>query len=108
MDEADTQHNRNKYKYKREALVKLDINEADAQRRFKKVQQQAQQEAQQYVGSVVSYAEQAHINKLREGSNKTYQAEKRATQEHLNRLKKENTNREKAEKRANKNRNIRT
>ena len=80
MDEADTQHNRKKYEYKQEALDKLDINEADAQRRIKQVQQQAQQEAQQYVGSVVNYAEQTHINKLREEKHRTDQAEKRAKQ----------------------------
>ena len=68
-------------------MGKLDINEADAQRRIKQVQQQAQQETQQYVGSVVNYAEQAHMNKLREEKNKTDQAEKRAKQEHLNKPK---------------------
>ena len=46
---------------------------------IKQVQQQAQQEAQQYVGSVVNFAEQAHINKLREDRTKTDHAEKEAT-----------------------------
>ena len=39
------------------------------------VQHQKQQEAQQYVGNVINYAEQAHIDKLREERAKTEQAD---------------------------------
>ena len=45
--------------YKQEALEQLQINTEEAQIRI----QQAQQQARQYVGSVVNYAEQAHIKK---------------------------------------------
>ena len=75
--EADTSHHRKKEEYKQEVPEQLQINEAGAQRRIQQAQQQTQQEARQYVGSVVNYAEQAHINKLREGQSKTEQAEKR-------------------------------
>ena len=69
MTEADTAHDRKKQEYQQEALEQLHINEADAQRRIQQVHQQAQQEAQQYLGSVVKFAEQAHLDKLREQKN---------------------------------------
>ena len=66
MAEGEAAHNRMKEGYKQEALEQLQINTEEAQRPIQQVQQQAQQETRQYVGSVVNYAEQAHINKLGE------------------------------------------
>ena len=61
MAEGEAAHNRMKEGYKQEALEQLQINTEEAQRTIQQVHQQAQQEARQYVGSVVSYAEPAHI-----------------------------------------------
>ena len=87
MAEGEASHNRMKEGYKQEALEQLQINTEEAQIIIQQAQQQAQQEACQYVGSVVNYAEQAHIDKLREGKSKTEQAEKQTkkseTSEHI-------------------------
>ena len=85
MAEGEAPHNRMKEGYKQETLEQLQINTEEAQRRIQQAQQQAQQESRQYVGSVFGYAEQAHINKLREEKPKTEQAEKRTKkQKHQN------------------------
>ena len=59
MAEGEASHNRMKEGYKQGALEQLQTNTEEAQIIIQKAQQQAQQEARQYVGSVVSYAEQA-------------------------------------------------
>ena len=76
MAEGEAEHSRQKEGYKQEFLKQSQINEAEAQQIINQVQHQTQQEAKHYVGSVINYAEQAHINKLREA--KTEQDEKRA------------------------------
>ena len=48
------------------------------QRIINQVKHQTQQEAQHYVGNVINYAEQAHLNKLREERAKTEKDKKRA------------------------------
>ena len=53
------------------------------QRIINQVKHQTQQEAQQYVGNVINFAEQAHLNKLREEKAKTEQEEKRAKRKHM-------------------------
>ena len=80
--EADSEHSREKEGYKQEFLQQSQINEAEAQIIINQVHQQAQQEAQHYVGSVLNYAEQAHIIRLGEervnAEAKADQEEKRA------------------------------
>ena len=62
------------------------INEAEAQTLIYQVHQQAQQDAQQYVGSVINFAEQAHTIRLGEeranAEAKADQEEKRAKREY--------------------------
>ena len=65
MAEAETAHDTMKQEYHREAMEKLHITEAEAQRRTNQVQQQAQQEAQQYAGNIASFAEEQHRIKMR-------------------------------------------
>ena len=65
--EADAEHSRQKEGYKQEIMQQSQINEAKAQIIINQVHQQAQQDAQhaqQYAGSVINFAEQAHIIRL--------------------------------------------
>ena len=89
MAEGEAGHSRKKEGYKQEFLQQSQINEAEAHIIIYQVKHQTQQEAQQYVGNVFYYAEQAHLNKLREERAKTEQDEKRAKREHMNKLKEE-------------------
>ena len=89
MAEGEAEHSRKKEGYKQEFLQQSQINDAEAQRIIYQVKHQAQQEVHQYVGSVVNYAEQAHLNKLREERTKTEQEEKRSKREHMNKLREE-------------------
>ena len=77
MAEGEAEHSRKKEGYKQEFLQQSQINDAEAQGIINQAQQQAQQEAQHIDGSVVNYAEQAHLNKVREEKAKTEQEEKR-------------------------------
>ena len=81
MAQAEAEHSKKKECHKQESLEKAQITEAEAQRQINQAQHQAQQEAKQYVGSVIQYAEQAHIDQLSK--------EKRAKREHMNQLRKE-------------------
>ena len=80
--EADAEHSRQKEGYKQESLQQSQINKAEAQIIINQVHQQAQQDAQQYVGSVIYFAEQAHVIRLGEeranAEAKADQEEKRA------------------------------
>ena len=78
MAEGEAEHSRQKEGYKQESLQQSQINEAEAQRIINQAKHQTQQEAQQYVGNAIYYAEQEHLNKLREEKAKTEQEEKRA------------------------------
>ena len=75
MAEGEAEHSRKKEGYKQEFLQQSQINEAEAQIIINQVKHQTQQEAQQYVGNVINFAEQAHLNKLREEKTKTEQEE---------------------------------
>ena len=82
MAEADAEHSRKKEGYRQEFLQQSQINEAGAQRRINQVKHQAQQEAQHMVGSVMNYAEQAHIIQLgEERATAEANAEAKAVQE---------------------------
>ena len=78
MAQAEAEHGRLKEGYKQEFLKQSQINEAEAQRIINQVQHQTQQEAKHYVGSVINYAEQAHVDKLREERAKTEKEAKEA------------------------------
>ena len=75
MAQAESEHSRQKEVYKQEFLKQSQIKEAEAQHIINQVQHQTQQEAQQYVGNVIYYAEQAHLNKTIAQRNKTEQAD---------------------------------
>ena len=72
---AGEEHNRNKEGYQKEVLEQIRINEAEAQITIQQLQQQAQQEAQHIVGSVIIFAEQAHRNTIGAQKNKKQQAD---------------------------------
>ena len=78
MAEGEAAHSRMKEGYRQETLEKLQINTEGAKITTQQGQQQAQQEAQQYFGNVVNYADQEHLNKIREEKTKTAQAKKDA------------------------------
>ena len=73
MAEAETAHDMKKQENHREAMERLHTTEAEARRRIQQIQQTAkqtaqqevQQEAHQHVGSVVNYAEEQHLIKMR-------------------------------------------
>ena len=87
MAEGEASHDRKKEGYRQEFVQQTQINEAEAQIIINQVKQQTQQEAQQYVGRVVNYAEQEHIHKLREeranAEAKADQEEKRSKREYI-------------------------
>ena len=60
MAQAEAEHSKTKEGYKQELIEKKQITEAEAQRQINKAQHQAQQEAQQYAGSVFQYAQETH------------------------------------------------
>ena len=62
MAQAESEHSRQKKGYKQEFLQQAQIKEAGAQQIINQVQHQKQQETQQYVGHVIYYAEQAHLD----------------------------------------------
>ena len=92
MAQAEAEHSRLKEGYKQEFMKKSQINEAEAQQIINQAQHQTQQEAKHYVGSVINYAEQTHIDKLREERAKTEKEAKEAKEtkrEHMKKLREE-------------------
>ena len=92
MAQGEAEHSRQKEGYKQEFLKQSQVNEAEAQRIINQVQHQKQQEAQHYVGNVgnvINYAEQKHLDKLREERAKTEKEENQAKRGHWKQLKKE-------------------
>ena len=73
--EAEEQHNRKKEGYQKEVLEQLRINAEETQITIQQVKQQAQQEAQHHVGTVMDFAEQAHRNTIIAQKEKAEQAE---------------------------------
>ena len=92
MAQAEAEHSKKQEGYKQEFIQRTQITEAEAQRQINKAQHQAQQEAQQYVGSVFQYAQQTH------------REQQRAKREQMNQMRKEKEQaeleKERAEKRA--------
>ena len=75
MAQAESEHSRQNKTYKQESLKQPQIQEAEAQQLINQAQHQQQQDAQHYVRNVISHAEQAHLDKLREERAKTEQAD---------------------------------
>ena len=92
MAHAEAEHSKKQEGYKQEFIQRSQITEAEAKRQINKAQHQAQQEAQQYVGSVIQYAEQTH------------REQQRAKREQMNQMRKEKEQaeleKERAEKKA--------
>ena len=74
MAEADTSHHGKKEKYTQEVLQRLQINEAEAQRRIQQAQQQTQQEAQthfiNFTGRITEFAENQYRQENQKKKNK--------------------------------------
>ena len=88
MAQGEAEHSRQKEGYKQEFLKQSQIKEADAHIIINQVQHQTQQEATHYVGSVINYDEQAHIDKLREERAKTEKEAKEAKEAKREHMKK--------------------
>ena len=73
-----------KEEYRQEALHRVHITETEADRlinqRTAQAQQEATQEAHQYIGRVTEFQEAVHTNKIRHESAKQEKAEKEATE----------------------------
>jgi len=92
MAHAEAEHSKKQEGYKQEFIQRSQITEAEAKRQINKAQHQAQQEAQQYAGSVFQYAQETH------------REQQRAKREQLNQMRKEKEQaeleKERAEKKA--------
>merc|ERR1711906_74572 len=65
MAQAEAEHSKKQEGYKQEFIQRTQITEAEAQRQINKAQQQAQQEAQQYVGNVFQYHQESYREQQR-------------------------------------------
>jgi hypothetical protein len=77
MAQAEAEHSKKQEGYKQEFIQRTQITEAEAQRQINKIQHQAQQEAQQYVGNVFQYHQES------------YREQQRAKREQMNQMRKE-------------------
>ena len=87
--EAEVLHESRRQEYHQEAMEKVNITEAEAQRRIQQINQTAQQraqesarqEAQSYVGNVMRFAENKHQSEMGAAKAAKAQVEKEAKAE---------------------------